>query len=90
MINKSTVNKLNEVINEADIVANETNIQEKGISIIKIIFIFLCILYILCIILNTHIHTHIFLYVHAYYIYIYQYYVLYYFLHYILRTNNIT
>ncbi|XP_070172462.1 non-structural maintenance of chromosomes element 4 homolog A [Polyergus mexicanus] len=32
VINKSTVNKLNEVINEADIVANETNIQEKALN----------------------------------------------------------
>lgn len=32
VINKSTVNKLNEVINEADVVANETNIQEKAVN----------------------------------------------------------
>ncbi|GAB1868587.1 Non-structural maintenance of chromosomes element 4 [Camponotus japonicus] len=32
VVNKSTVNKLNEVINEADVVANETNIQEKAVN----------------------------------------------------------
>lgn len=32
VINKSTIHKLNEIINETDIVANETNVQEKAFN----------------------------------------------------------
>lgn len=38
MINKSTINKLNEAITEADIIATQTDIQEKGVYIRKVIF----------------------------------------------------
>lgn len=48
MINDSTINKLDEAINEADHVTYETSIQEKGTEKFKLCFYVYNIILIIC------------------------------------------